>query len=222
MRPARDGSGTRAITESDNLVARVLRWLRAGYPDGVPQQDYIALLGILRRTLTTDELERVVQDLTDEAEAGQQLMTHELVRQRIADLVKGPVTAHDLTRVSARLAAAGWPLGMPDGNAAAADFADVERPGLVTRVVDWLRDGYPTGLPEWDFVPLIALLRRQLTDDEVRDVARQLVEAGVVPSGRVDIGSAIAEVTTELPSDEDVARVRRYLTSHGWPVDLTV
>ena len=33
-------------------MQRVLQWLRAGYPEGVPQQDYVALLGILRRTLT--------------------------------------------------------------------------------------------------------------------------------------------------------------------------
>ncbi|HEY5484993.1 MAG TPA: DUF3349 domain-containing protein, partial [Propionibacteriaceae bacterium] len=33
-------------------MTRVVGWLRAGYPDGVPQQDYVALLGILHRQLT--------------------------------------------------------------------------------------------------------------------------------------------------------------------------
>lgn len=214
--PADGSAGT-----SDNLVQRVLRWLRAGYPEGVPQQDYLALLGILRRSLTSVELDRVVGDLSDEAQAGQALMTRQLIQQRISDVVKGPIDHDDLVRVSARLAAAGWPLGTPNLDGAGAEAAD-ERPGLVGRVVDWLRVGYPTGLPERDFVPLVALLRRRLTDNEVRDVAAQLVDAGVLPSGRIDIGSAIAKVTTELPRDEDVARVRDYLTAHGWPVDLGV
>jgi Protein of unknown function (DUF3349) len=207
-----------ATAAPDNLVQRVVRWLRAGYPDGVPQQDYIALLGILRRTLTSSELERVVQELTDEAEAGQQIMTRQLVERRIADVVKGPAHGDDLVRVSALLASAGWPLGLPGTDDTT---MDEDSPGLVARVVDWLRADYPAGLPDRDFVPLVALLRRRLTDDEVRAVARLLVEAGVIPSGRVDIGSAIAKITTELPSQDDVERVRSYLTSHSWPVDFT-
>ena len=206
----------------DGLVQRVLRWLRAGYPDGVPQQDYVALLGILRRTLTPTELDRVVGELEDEAQAGQQLMTPELVEQRISDVVKGPIHDDDLVRVSARLASAGWPLGTPDLSEEPPDSGGEERLGLVGRVVDWLRTGYPTGLPDRDFVPLIALLRRRLTDEEVRDVAGRLVVAGVLPDDRVDIGTAIATVTTELPSEPDIARVREYLTAHGGPVDFSL
>ena len=49
-----------------------------------------------------------------EAEAGQQLMTPQLVQQqRISDVVKGPISEDDIVRVSARLAAAGWPLAAP-------------------------------------------------------------------------------------------------------------
>jgi hypothetical protein len=207
---------------SDGLVQRVLRWLRAGYPEGVPQQDYVALLGILRRTLTPVELDRVVQELAEEARSHQNLVTPALIQQRISDVVKGPIHDDDLVRVSARLAAAGWPLGTPDtGEQSVGDPAD-ERLGLVGRVAEWLRAGYPSGLPERDFVPLVALLRRRLSDEEVRDVARRLVDSGVLPSDRVDIGTAIATVTAELPSDGDIARVRDYLSTHGWPVDFTV
>ena len=90
---------------------------------------------------------------------------------------------------------------------------------MVGRVVEWLRRDYPTGMPAQDFVPLVALLRRRLTDEEVEGVARRLVEDGVLPTGSVDIGAAIAGVTTELPSETDVERVRTYLTERGWPVD---
>ena len=30
----------------DNFLARAVDWLRAGYPAGVPRQDYVALLGL--------------------------------------------------------------------------------------------------------------------------------------------------------------------------------
>ena len=208
---------------ADGLVQRIMRWLRAGYPDGVPQQDYIALLGILRRSLTPTELERVVEGLTGEAEAGDQLMTEQVVQQRIHDVLKGPARPEDVVRVSARLAAAGWPLGSPVTDSTGAPDVDPgdERSGVVGRVVEWLRRDYPTGMPPQDFVPLVALLRRRLTDDEVATVARRLVSDGVLPSGTVDIGAAIAKVTTELPSDSDVERVRGYLAERGWPVDAT-
>jgi hypothetical protein len=206
----------------DNLVQRVVRWLRAGYPDGVPQQDYVALLGILRRSLTSTEVDRVVSELTEQAEAGIQIMTPQLVQQRITEVVKGPVHGDDVVRVSARLAAAGWPLGSPasgdpdpDGPGPVGDAGG----GPVGKVVDWLRAGYPTGVPDRDFVPLLALLRRRLSDDEVMLVARRLVETGAVADDRVDIGAAIAKVTEELPSEQDVERVRAALSDHGWPVD---
>lgn len=210
------GEDTATTSGGESLVARVVRWLRAGYPDGVPAQDYVALLGILRRALTATELEGVVVALTDEATAGEQILTRQLVEQRIADVVKGPVDGQDVGRVSARLAAAGWPLGSPLD--AGGDTSTP--PGLVPRVVDWLRAGYPSGLPEQDFIPLVALLRRRLSDDEVRRVGRRLAEDGVTDD-RVDIGSAVAKVTSELPSQSDVERVRAYLAQHGWPTDFT-
>ncbi len=149
-----EGKMTTPTEDPGNLVQRIVRWLRAGYPDGVPQQDYVALLGILRRSLTDSELAQVVERLTDEAEAGQQILTRQLVEQRIEDVVKGPIDEGDAIRVSARLAAAGWPLGSPlhadDGQEAAEES---DRPGLVGRVVDWLRAGYPSGLPDQDYVP---------------------------------------------------------------------
>jgi Protein of unknown function (DUF3349) len=212
---------TNSSTQREGLLQRIIGWLRAGYPDGVPRQDYVALLGILQRALTPTEVDRVVRDLSDDAEARHSILTPELVQDRIEDVVKGPAVAGDVRRVSARLAAAGWPLGPPDPD------PDVDTPptangrgGVVSRVVDWLRDGYPTGLPENDYIPLIALLRRRLTDAEVAQVSRQLAATGTLPPDRVDVGDAIAKVTSELPSEDDIKRVRQYLAEHGWPVDF--
>jgi len=48
--------------------------------------------------------------------------------------------------------------------------------------------GYPSGVPEHDYIALLALLRRCLTDDEVAEVSHQLVAGGTMTAGQVDIG----------------------------------
>ena len=205
----------------DGLVARVVGWLRAGYPTGVPEQDYLPLLGILQRSLTPDELEQVVRQLLSDAaraDAAGIDFPVERMRERIEQMLLGPALPEDLERVSARLAAAGWPLAGLDQLAAVPQ----DREGLVARVVRWLRAGYPTGLPEQDYVPLLALLRRRLSDAEVTEVAERLAEAGSLPASRVDVGTAILDVTRELPSDDDIERVRRSLAEHGWPEGFAV
>ena len=37
-------------------------------------------------------------------------------------------------------------------------------------VMDWLLEGYPAGVPPKDYIPLVALLRRRLSDDEIREI----------------------------------------------------
>lgn len=228
--PAKTDDGDRMATPATsgaNLVQRIVQWLRAGYPDGVPQQDYVALLGILRRSLTESELTQVVGQLAAEVAQHEQLLTRQLVEQRIQDVVKGPISTDDVIRVSVRLAVAGWPLGSPatSESASVADaegVADVTGQGLVRRVVDWLRVGYPKGLPDRDYVPLFALLRRRLTEDEVQEVSHRLAAEGVISTDRIDIGTAVAKVTSELATQEDVERVRHYLAEHGWPTDFSM
>jgi uncharacterized protein (DUF2267 family) len=210
--------------EPESLIQRVVGWLRGGYPEGIPRQDYVALLGLLQRALTPTEVDRVVQQLSEASESGEAIITPALVQQHIEDIVKGPAVPEDVARVSARLAAAGWPLWSPlDASSDEPPAADPDvRGGVTARVVDWLREGYPAGMPTQDFIPLIALLRRRLSDAEVTRVGRDLVRQGVLPADRADVGDAIAKVTSELPSEEDIGRVREYLSAHGWPVDFSV
>jgi len=217
-----EGGPAEGAAPERGIVQRVVGWLRAGYPSGVPDQDYVPLLGILRRSLTAEELEQVVDQLVDDAAAAD-AAGHEIgrrqLRERVEELLLGPALPEDLVRVSARLAAAGWPLGSPDDLHApdAPGARATERTGLVSRVVAWLRAGYPAGLPEQDFVPLLALLRRRLSDEEVMAVSERLEAEGGLPASRLDVAAAIAGVTSEMPSDEDVERVRAYLAAHGWP-----
>ena len=52
------------MTEEHRLVLdNVLGWLHAGYPEGVPPKDYFALLALLKRSLTEDEVVKAAQSV---------------------------------------------------------------------------------------------------------------------------------------------------------------
>lgn len=91
-------------------------------------------------------------------------------------------------------------------------------PGFLGSIVTWLRAGYPEGIPESDYIPLLAVLARRLSNDEVKLVARELIAAGELPVDNIDIGAVIIKFTDELPREEDVDRVRDKLIAHGWPL----
>ena len=91
-------------------------------------------------------------------------------------------------------------------------------PGFLGSVVSWLRAGYPEGVPESDYIPLLAVLARRLSNDEVHAVTHELIESGELPVDNIDIGTMITRVTDELPRESDVARVRERLSAHGWPL----
>jgi predicted HAD superfamily phosphohydrolase len=88
-------------------------------------------------------------------------------------------------------------------------------------VLDWLREGYPAGVPATDYIPLLALLRRRLTEEEVREIAHEVAVLGPeAEDDPAEIGVRITKLTDALPSPEDVARVEQRLVSHhGWPLD---
>ena len=87
----------------------------------------------------------------------------------------------------------------------------MSKPSFLEAIVGWLREGYPQGVPEQDYVPLLALLRRRLTDDEVAAVVAELTSSGEVPIGSADIGTSIMRVTDAVPSEDDINRVREHL-----------
>jgi hypothetical protein len=85
-------------------------------------------------------------------------------------------------------------------------------------MLDWLREGYPAGVPPTDYIPLLALLRRRLSEDEVREIAADV--AALDRPDSPDIGVHISRITDAMPSPDDVARVEAHLTEHhGWPED---
>lgn len=91
-------------------------------------------------------------------------------------------------------------------------------PPFLASIIEWLRAGYPEGVPEQDYVPLFALLKRRLSDTEVDQVADALVDEGDLPISKTDIAVLITKITNEMPLESDVDRVRRHLEAGGWPL----
>jgi len=97
-----------------NFISRAVDWLRAGYPAGVPRQDYVALLGVLRRKLTEEEVRQIAVDLAAESVlAGDDPIGTEDIEKMVNSSVLQEASPEDVVRVSARLAAGGWPLVDP-------------------------------------------------------------------------------------------------------------
>jgi hypothetical protein len=88
---------------------------------------------------------------------------------------------------------------------------------FIGRIVEWINAGYPEGVPGPDRVPLFALLKRTLTDDEVKTVAEALIQQGEIDDA--DIGVLVTQITDELPTPTEIERVRERLVAFGWPLD---
>ncbi|BCJ45867.1 hypothetical protein GCM10010168_57130 [Actinoplanes ianthinogenes] len=99
--------------QRSNFLARAVEWLRAGYPEGVPRRDYVVLLGLLRRKLTEDEIRTIARELAAQTQPGDGPITAADIEEMISDRMLQDATPADVVRVSAHLAAGGWPLADP-------------------------------------------------------------------------------------------------------------
>jgi hypothetical protein len=92
-----------------------------------------------------------------------------------------------------------------------------ELPPVLKKVVDWLRAGYPEGVPDVDYIPLFALLGSELSNNDVELIADDLATSAD-PQSAEAIRKAISAVTNTKPNDADVNRVRARLAGGGWPL----
>jgi hypothetical protein len=88
---------------------------------------------------------------------------------------------------------------------------------FLNKIVDWLRAGYPEGVPQHDYIPLFALLGSQLTNDEVTLIADELAFSAD-PESAGAIKNAITAITNTTPNEADINRVRAHLAAGGWPL----
>jgi len=91
------------------VLQKVLDWLHAGYPSGIPEKDYYPLLAFLARSLKPDEVGEVVSTIEAESHAGHQTTAAE-VRAAIEEVTKSPALVQDVRRVEEHLRAMGWEL----------------------------------------------------------------------------------------------------------------
>jgi Protein of unknown function (DUF3349) len=89
------------------IVANIIGWLRAGYPEGVPAIDYLPLFALLGSQLTDDEVRAIADEL---AASSRDPNSAEAIRAAINAVTRQRPLDVDIARVRARLAAGGWPL----------------------------------------------------------------------------------------------------------------
>jgi hypothetical protein len=95
---------------------------------------------------------------------------------------------------------------------------------LFESILNWLRAGYPEGVPGPDRVPLLALLRStRLTEQQIKDVVRNITasDSAALADGELttdEIGEFISEVTHHDAGLENVQRVAAKLAAAGWPL----
>jgi hypothetical protein len=104
------------------------------------------------------------------------------------------------------------------------DTWSVTATSLLHSILDWLRAGYPEGVPGPDRVPLLALLRATpLTEDQIKEVVRNLTAdgSGAVADGAIgedEIAAFIKDVSHHDAGPENVKRVAAKLAAAGWPL----
>jgi Protein of unknown function (DUF3349) len=92
------------------VLDKVIQWLRAGYPEGVPDVDYIPLFALLGSQPTNDQVTAIADELANESDPD----SADAIRKAIVGVTDHQANEADVNRVKARLAAGGWPLAHPE------------------------------------------------------------------------------------------------------------
>lgn len=93
-------------------------------------------------------------------------------------------------------------------------------PNFFQSVLGWLHNVYPDGIPRTDYYPLLALLKRSLTEDEVVQAAFSVLKDSEPdnPVTADQIRGAIRDTTEKEPTVEEINQVAARLAMVGWPL----
>lgn len=90
---------------------------------------------------------------------------------------------------------------------------------VLDNVLGWLHDGYPEGVPQKDYFPLLALLKRSLTEEEVVRAAQSVLKASDSDTvTEAEIRDAVHAVIAKEPNPDEIHQVAARLASVGWPL----
>jgi hypothetical protein len=94
-----------------------------------------------------------------------------------------------------------------------------ETQSVFESVLGWLHKGYPEGVPQKDYFPLLALLKRSLTEEQVIQAAQSVLRGTDSDTvTEAEICAAIEKVTEQEPNPEEIHQVASRLASVGWPL----
>ena len=99
------------MTENHTVLDNVLSWLHDGYPEGVPPKDYFALLALLKRSLTEEEVVRAAQSILRGSDSD--TVTEDEIRTAVQAVIEKEPNPEEIHQVASRLASVGWPLASP-------------------------------------------------------------------------------------------------------------
>jgi len=97
------------VDQTPTFNANVLDWLHQGYPHGVPQKDYFALLALLMRSLSEDEVVKAASTVLKDSDFDSPV-TEQQIRDAIHEVIAKEPNPEEMHQVAARLASVGWPL----------------------------------------------------------------------------------------------------------------
>jgi uncharacterized protein (DUF2267 family) len=99
------------MIENHTVLDNVLSWLHDGYPEGVPPKDYFALLALLKRSLTEEEVVRAAQSILKGSDSD--TVTEDEIRTAVQAVIEKEPNPEEIHQVASRLASVGWPLASP-------------------------------------------------------------------------------------------------------------
>lgn len=98
-----------------------------------------------------------------------------------------------------------------------------DRPNIASRALNWLRQGYPSGIPNHDTFALFYVLERELTEQDLNELVELIIAEGESttlhpkPITREQIGKLISQVHDQQPEEEDISRIQEKLRTEGFP-----
>lgn len=98
-----------------------------------------------------------------------------------------------------------------------------DRPNIASRALNWLRQGYPSGIPNHDTFALFYVLQRELTEQDLNELVDLLIAEGEATTlrpyaiTRETIGKLIQDIHNQPPEEEDITRIQEKLRTENFP-----